>query len=265
MSNEQSSASVLLIIAHPDDEILCGAGTLALCAERGRPVTLVCATRGELGPIADPQLATRENLGAVRELELRASCEALGIHELHWLGLPDAGVDWAAPMQETVRALVSLIRRQRPRVLISFGPDGLYGHSDHVAVSELTIEARRLAADPSFAAEGGADAYWAPRLFYPVLTADTVSAMLGELALAGTRAQLWSLPPSAFRVLPSEITGSVDVTSVLPRKLRALHSHRTQLESDNALGLLSGALAQRFLGVEHFRCADGLSGDPVSG
>jgi LmbE family N-acetylglucosaminyl deacetylase len=256
---------VLVITAHPDDEVLCGAGTLALCQANGRPVTLVCATRGELGPIADPQLATRETLPATREQELRASCAALGIRDVNVLDLPDAGVDWAAPMQDTLRQIVRLIRRLRPRVLISFGPDGMYGHSDHVAVSDLTVEARLAAADAAFVDEQAPAPYWVPRLFFPVLTAETVAAMLGELAQAGQPAQLWSLPPEAFRVEASEITASVDVSSVLEQKLRALHSHRTQLEHDNALGLLSGELAERFLGTEHFRCADGQPGDPVSG
>jgi LmbE family N-acetylglucosaminyl deacetylase len=132
-------------------------------------------------------------------------------------------------------------------------------------VSDLTVEARLAAADAAFVDEQAPAPYWVPRLFFPVLTAETVAAMLGELAQAGQPAQLWSLPPEAFRVEASEITASVDVSSVLEKKLRALHSHRTQLEHDNALGLLSGELAERFLGTEHFRCADGQPGDPVSG
>src|SRR5262249_5434980 len=140
-----SGEAVLAVIAHPDDEILCGAGTLALCAARGRELHLVCATRGEYGPIADPALATRETLAAVRERELRASCAELGVHELHLLDLPDAGVNWAAEERGSVHVLVGLIRRLKPGLLITFGPDGVYGHGDHVAVHELCCEARKLA------------------------------------------------------------------------------------------------------------------------
>src|SRR5262245_46661608 len=100
---------VLAVFAHPDDEVLCGAGTLALCAARGVHVHLVCATRGELGPIASPELATHETLAAVREGELRASCAALGIGEPVFLDLPDAGVDWAAEDAGTVRRLTEHI------------------------------------------------------------------------------------------------------------------------------------------------------------
>jgi LmbE family N-acetylglucosaminyl deacetylase len=256
---------VLCVVAHPDDEVLCGAGTLALCAARGRPVTLVCATRGELGPIADPSLATRETLAGVRERELRASCAALGVDDLRWLDLPDASVAWTGAERGSVGALVQLIRTLRPRVLITFGEDGLYGHSDHVAVGELVTEARQLAADPGYASQqltGECRAFHVPRLFFPVITAQYVAELLGALRVP---AQLWSLRPQDFHVPASAISASVDVSSVLAQKQRALHSHRTQLAADNALRLLTPELAARFLGVEHFRCADGLPGDPVIG
>jgi LmbE family N-acetylglucosaminyl deacetylase len=264
----QPAERVLAVFAHPDDEVLCGAGTLALCGAHGRPVTLVCATRGELGPIADPSLATRETLADVRAAELRASCAALGVDDLRWLDLPDASVSWTGDERGTRNVLVQLIRSLRPRVLITFGSDGLYGHSDHVAVGELVTDARRLAADPTFCPEqlvGDVQPFHVPRLFYPVLTAQFVIDLLGALAAIGKPGQLWSLHPDNFHVLADEITASVDVTSVLERKRLALHSHRTQLEPDNALALLTPELAVRFLGTEYFRCADGLPGDPVTG
>ena len=85
-----------------------GAGTLALLAARGHPVHVVCATRGEHGPISDPALATRETLSAVREQELRASCAALGVGAPRFLDLPDAGVDWAAVEQGSAATLAWL-------------------------------------------------------------------------------------------------------------------------------------------------------------
>jgi LmbE family N-acetylglucosaminyl deacetylase len=257
---------VLAVFAHPDDEVLCAAGTLALCAARGDDVTLVCATRGEYGPIADPSLATPETLAQVREAELRASCAALGVRHVELLGLPDGGVSWAAGEQNTLPALVRRIRRLRPRVVVTFGPDGLYGHADHVAVGALTAEARRLAADPSFHVPDAPAlaAYHVPRLFMAVWTGELVRQLLAATTERGRAAQLWDLTAEQFALDASAITGSVDVRAVLERKLRALHSHRTQLTRDHALSMLSGELAQRFLGVEHFRCADGLAGDPLT-
>src|SRR5262245_23543804 len=158
---------VLAVLAHLDDEVLCGAGTLALCADRGARVTLVCATRGEFGPIASPELATRDNLPAVRERELRASCAKLGIEDIRFLGLPDAGVSYASEEAGTLPQLVRVIRELRPRVIVTFGPDGLYGHFDHVAIGEITTKAREVAADPHAIPDEGLG-YAGARLFYPV-------------------------------------------------------------------------------------------------
>lgn len=260
------ASAIMAVFAHPDDEVLCASGTLALCAARGEHVALRCATRGEYGPIAHEKLATPETLAHVREGELRGSCSALGVRDVAFYDLPDGGVSWAAPDHGTVNELVHSIRQLRPRALITFGPDGLYGHPDHVAVGELTIEARRLAADPRVVLPKHPKlaAFRVPRLFYPVWTEAFVQEMLAAYANAGEHVQLWTLKPQQFVVRADAITASVDVSSVLEQKLRSLHCHRTQFGPDNVLSRLSGMLALRFLGVEHFRCADGLRGGPLT-
>jgi LmbE family N-acetylglucosaminyl deacetylase len=260
--------NVLAIFAHPDDEVICGPGTLALCAERGDRVSLLCATRGELGPIAHETLATRATLGEVRERELRQSCAALGIADVELLDLPDSGVAAAAYEHHTLHKLVHVIRRDRPAMLISFGADGIYGHPDHVAMCELASEARRAAADPKFQLQEPQNArdlqpYHIPRHFFPVWTGRYVRQLLAALSAAGTPGQLWALEPEQFPALESVITAEVDVTSVLSKKIKAIHCHRTQLARDNALALLEGKLAERFLGREFFHCADKLGGTPL--
>lgn len=241
---------LLAVFAHPDDEVLCAAGTLALCARAGGRVALVCATRGELGPIADPALATHEDLPVVRERELRASCTELGVEDVTLLGLPDAGIDWAAEDAGTLERLTDLIRGRKPRVIVTFGPDGLYGHPDHVAIGELTEQARRAA---------GSDA----RLFYAVITGAAVAALQRAASLAGVPSSLWGLGPEHFSVGEAAISTRVDVTPVLDRKLAALRCHRTQLEPNNVLTHLTPQLASAFFGTEAFRCADGLTGSPL--
>lgn len=241
---------LLAVFAHPDDEVLCAAGTLALCARSGARVALVCATRGELGPIADPALATHDDLAAVRERELRASCAELGVEDVTLLGLPDAGVDWAAEEAGTLAQLTDLIRSRQPRVIVTFGPDGLYGHSDHVAIGELTGQARQAA---------GSDA----RLFYAVITGAAVAELQRAAGQAGVPTTLWRLGPQHFAVSEDAISARVDVGAVLDRKLAALRCHRTQLEPDNVLSHLTPALARAFFGSEAFRCADGAPGSPL--
>jgi LmbE family N-acetylglucosaminyl deacetylase len=242
---------VLAVFAHPDDEVLCAGGTLALCAAAGQAVTVVCATRGELGPIAEPALVAGTSLGEVRERELLASCAALGVLDVRVLGLPDAGVDWAAQLQGTLGQLVLLIRQLRPDAIVTFGADGLYGHSDHVAIGELVSSARR-------AAQGS-------RLFFPVITADAVAGVLDEMRQAGLPAELWSLAPADFKATAEQVTAAVDVSSVFDQKLAALRSHRTQLDPDHLFTRMPREVALRFMGVECFRCADGQPGDPITG
>jgi LmbE family N-acetylglucosaminyl deacetylase len=253
---------VLAVFAHPDDEILCGAGTLALCAARGAHVTLVCATRGELGPIASPELATHQTLPQVRERELRASCKHLGIEDVRFLGLPDAGVSWAAEEAGTVSNLVVLIRELKPRVILTFGSDGLYGHFDHEAIGELTTKARSVAADPHAIPDAGLG-FASARLFYPVITSTMIAELLAGAKQAGIPDSLWKLKPAAFTGEASSITTQVDVSSVLPRKLAALACHRTQLEADNVLKHLTPGLAKQFFGTEYFRCVDGGQQSPL--
>src|SRR6266550_2207519 len=92
-SNLDKRPGLLAIFAHPDDESLAMGGTLARYSHAGVEVSLVCATRGEWGSISDPALATRENLAEVREGELRAACQVLGISQLHFLDCPDGDVN----------------------------------------------------------------------------------------------------------------------------------------------------------------------------
>ncbi|HEX7594211.1 MAG TPA: PIG-L family deacetylase [Anaerolineae bacterium] len=122
--------TLLAIFAHPDDESNAAGGTLARYAREGADVTLVSATRGELGiPGLAPEVA-----GAVRERELRAAGTALGARAVHFLGYRDGKLA-GADEQKAVARLVALLREIQPQVVITFGPDGISGHADHVTAS----------------------------------------------------------------------------------------------------------------------------------
>src|SRR3954470_5768425 len=128
---------LLAVLAHPDDESLGFGGTLARYAAEGAETYLVTATRGEagrfgsLGKSGDPV-----EVGRVREAELRAAAKVLGIGDVSILGYPDGAVDQVAPAM-AIREIVSHIRRIRPDVVVTFGPEGAYGHPDHIAVSQF--------------------------------------------------------------------------------------------------------------------------------
>jgi LmbE family N-acetylglucosaminyl deacetylase len=140
-------ARLLGVFAHPDDETFCAGGTFARYAEDGAEIMVVSATRGQAGRIRDAGLATRRTIAAVREAELRLACERLGVaHVRCWDYLDGALAD--ADAAELTERIVRLIREFRPQVVISFGPDGGYGHPDHITISAAVTAACRQAAGP---------------------------------------------------------------------------------------------------------------------
>ena len=131
---------ILGVFAHPDDEVFCVGGTMAKYVEQGAEAMVVSATRGEAGQIRDAAVATRTGLGAAREAELREACARLGVQQVRFFDYIDgtlAGVD-AATLRDQIGAVLDEFR---PDVVVTFGPDGFYGHPDHVTMGALTTEA----------------------------------------------------------------------------------------------------------------------------
>ena len=141
-------ARLLGVFAHPDDETFCAGGTFARYAKNGAEVMVVSATRGQAGQIRDARVATRRTIAAVREGELRAACERLGVsHVRCWDHLDGALAE--AGFHGLVGQVVEVIREFRPDVVVSFGPDGGYGHPDHIAISAAATAACLRAVDPA--------------------------------------------------------------------------------------------------------------------
>jgi len=124
--------SVLGVWAHPDDETYLSAALMRRVVRAGGHVTVVTATRGESGA---PDPATdRDQLASQREAELRAAMGWVGVTDVRVLDHPDGGCD-RAPIDLASQQLVEVIREVRPHLLVTFGPDGITGHPDHVAVN----------------------------------------------------------------------------------------------------------------------------------
>lgn len=141
---------LMAVIPHPDDESLGMGGTLAKYSAEGVETYLVMATRGERGwngpQEENPGL---QALGQLREKELLAAAQVLGIREVSFLDYIDGEVDQADPA-EAVMKIACHIRQLRPHVVITFDPYGAYGHPDHIAVSQFTVAAVVAAADAGF-------------------------------------------------------------------------------------------------------------------
>jgi LmbE family N-acetylglucosaminyl deacetylase len=145
---------MLFTFAHPDDEAFSGAGTAMKYGARGVRTILVTATRGERGKCGDPPLCSPEELGAWREQELRKAASIVGFDELHLLDYRDRELP-EAPPADIRRALVAVIRRTRPALVLTFDPNGFNVHPDHVAISRFTSEAIAAAADPRWDPDAG--------------------------------------------------------------------------------------------------------------
>ena len=140
------SMRLLGLYAHPDDETFCTGGTFARYAEQGAEIMVISATRGQAGQIRDAGIATRRTIGQVREEELRLACKHLGVQSSRCLNYRDGALTTAdfAPL---VGELTQAIRAFRPTAVFTFGPDGGYGHPDHVAISAAATEAWERADD----------------------------------------------------------------------------------------------------------------------
>ena len=256
--------TLLAVFAHPDDESLVAGGTLARYADGGWQTALLCATRGEWGPISDYELADYENLGEVRERELRAACEVLGISWLRFLDLDDGGVEavrGAGEEEQTLEKIVRAIRELRPQIVITFGPDGLYGHTDHIAIGQLTTKACALASNPNaFPQHLNEDliAHRVPELLYATAPQGLYPDLIAGLIAAGHTAHLWGIPPEQFGVPAEEIALTIDITPFLERKLAALRCHRTQLDDAHAFTQITLELAAQLFGQEFFRLKAGV-------
>ena len=142
---------LMCVLAHPDDESLGMGGTLARYASEGVETYLVTATRGERGWFGDEKENPGfEALGRIREAELRCAAETLGISEVHFMDYIDGNLD-EAPYDEAVGKVISHLRRVKPDLVITFAPDGAYGHPDHIAICQITTAAVVCAADPDYA------------------------------------------------------------------------------------------------------------------
>ncbi|MEO8256730.1 MAG: PIG-L family deacetylase [Acidobacteriota bacterium] len=137
--------SILFVFAHPDDESHWSSGIALRCHHEGVRTALVTATLGGRGTTGG--LCSIDELPGVREQELREAARVLQFDSLEILPYQDKELP-NAPPDEIRRALVTIIRRERPSIVVTFDPDGLTMHLDHLAISRFTSDAIAAAADP---------------------------------------------------------------------------------------------------------------------
>jgi LmbE family N-acetylglucosaminyl deacetylase len=140
MAGDNPLGTIFGVWAHPDDETYLSAGLMARAVRAGDRVVLVTATRGELGSPDEERWPSGAPLAAVRTAEMESALAHLGITEHHWLDYPDgscADVD----QDEAVRRVAALMADVQPDTVLTFGPDGMTGHTDHQAACRWATEA----------------------------------------------------------------------------------------------------------------------------
>jgi N-acetylglucosamine malate deacetylase 2 len=217
-----SKPVLLALFAHPDDETYRAGGLLALLAQKGVWAHIVTATHGEAGAIGSSGINTSEPLSVIREKELRCACQALNLQPPVVWDFPDGRLAEIDP--EIIIQRVSLLMHKiQPQVVLSFGPDGLSGHPDHVAIGDIASA---------------------------VFSRYRKAGALYQLAVPVSVAQ--RLGMNQIRAVPdSQITLAVDVTSVWEAKKKAIYCHVTQVASSPILSQ-SEDCQRQFLGAEHF-------------
>jgi LmbE family N-acetylglucosaminyl deacetylase len=242
---------LMCVLAHPDDESLGTGGALADAAARGIATYLVTATRGERGRFGSTgERPGPDVVGRTREAELRAAAAELGLREVCVLGYPDGGLDAVDPVEATGR-IAGLIRRVKPDVVITFGPEGAYGHTDHIAISQFTTAAVVAAAD---ATDAGADLPGEPhavsKLYFIAWSAAKWSAYQAALkrlvvTVDGHEREVTPWPDWA-------ITTVIDTAHVWPTVWRAVSCHQTQMAIYERLAGLSDDHQRALWGTQEF-------------
>lgn len=256
--------TLMAVHAHPDDEAISTGGILARYAAEGVQTVLVTCTRGEVGEIVDPTVAQPYTLADVRDAELRAACELLGVSALHVLGYRDSGMMdtpdnddprsfWRADLDEATGRLVALIRRYQPQVLVTYDANGFYGHPDHIQAHRVTVAAFEAAGDPARYPEQDL-APWAPqKLYYSTVPRSAMVAFGQRLRDAGLESPL---PEDAAEITwgspDDEVTTAVDVRDYAMVKREALAVHRSQVGPETFFLMLAPELWREVMGVEHF-------------
>ncbi len=246
---------------------------MAHYAATGAHVTLVTCTLGEEGEIHVPalnQLAAdrADQLGGYRIVELQRACRALGVTDHRFLGgagcYRDSGMMgttanehprafWQADLDEAAGHLVEILREVQPQVLVTYDPNGGYGHPDHINSHRVAMLAAQKAADAGF---GPAKIYWS------AIPRSLVAAGLERFATSAENpfAGVTDVDELPFAVPDERIAARIDGEPYSDAKMAAVRAHATQIPTDSWLFTLADGFGKEFLGLEHFELVHGARG-----
>lgn len=262
---------LLLVHAHPDDEVIGTGATIARYVAEGAHVTLVTCTLGEEGEIHVPELAQlaadqADQLGGYRISEWRAAGAALGLTDARFLGgagrFRDSGMMgtpandnarafWQADLDEAAGLVADIIREIRPQVVVTYDPNGFYGHPDHIQAHRVAMRGVELAADD----------WQVAKVYWTAVPKSVLAEGIREFAERTDNpfAGVTSVDDLPFGSPDEEITARLDGSAYASAKSAAIQAYPTQIPPTNWLNSMADADGHA-LGVEHFRLAVGQRG-----
>jgi len=276
--SDKAELRLLTVHAHPDDEASKGAATVAAYHQAGVGCTLVCCTGGEEGEILNPAMdrpEVAEHLAEVRVAELRRAAEIIGYDEVVMLGYRDSGMPDSEPNShpeafanadhdEAVGRLVTVIRRVRPHVLVTYPDDRTgYNHPDHLQVHDISV--------PAFDAAGDADRYpeagdpWQPsKMYFTVWSRARIEGLHAKFVEMGLESpyQGWSDRPSRDHL----ITTRIPIADHWEVRGEALRAHATQVDPASPFWFgLPDEVARTVHPYDDYVLARSLVGEPPAG
>ncbi|MFJ8016439.1 N-acetyl-1-D-myo-inositol-2-amino-2-deoxy-alpha-D-glucopyranoside deacetylase [Streptomyces sp. NPDC096339] len=277
---------LLLVHAHPDDESINNGVTMAKYAAEGVHVTLVTCTLGEEGEVIPPALAhltadRDDTLGAHRVGELADAMAELGVTDHRFLGGPgrfrDSGMMgapqndrpeafWSADVDDAAAYLVEVIREVRPQVLVTYDPDGGYGHPDHIQAHRVATRAAELAAEGAYRRDLG-EPHRIAKVYWNRVPLSVVEEGFAELRATGTGSPFPGIasPKDVPGVVADErITAEIAAPEEIEAaKAAAMRAHATQIAVDGPFFALSNDLGQPLLTREYYELVAGEPGAPA--
>lgn len=279
---ELPARRLLLVHAHPDDESINNGTTMAKYAAEGAQVTLVTCTRGEEGEVIPPDLAhlapdREDRLGPHRVGELAAAMKELGVTDHRFLGGPGRfrdsgmmgaeqnrrdGAFWNTDVDDAAPYLVEIIRSVRPQVLVTYDPDGGYGHPDHIQAHRVAMRAAELAAEPAFRRDLG-DAHEIAKVYWNRVPRTVAEEAFARLRSSGAFPRVAAVDDVPGVVDDELITAEIGGADHAERKAAAMRAHATQIAVEGTFFALSNNLGQPIFATEYYQLVRGRPGAPA--
>lgn len=252
--------TLLSVLAHPDDESFGMGGTLALYAQRGWDVHLICATRGEAGSVDPHHLEGFDSIADLREGELRCAAQHLGLKNVYFLDYHDSGMPGMeanqhpkaqinAPIEDVAAKVVRHIRELKPDIVVTFDPIGGYRHPDHIHIHNATVLAFEKAADPSFAPEAG-NPFQPGKLYFHTIPRGFLKFAVRLIRLFGGDPSKWGrnkdIDLASLANVDFPTHARIDYTRVSEKKTLASACHASQGGSQMRRGVIGAVF--RLLG-----------------